>query len=88
MIRIGQLHLSSLTLLAAIATYAVAALALQLLVVAAFWFTPKKQRLKIVDKVHALLAKYANQAILCVSFVFGTALLINGCLGLLGARHF
>jgi len=75
MIRIGQLHLHFATLTAAVATYAAAALALQLAVVFVYWLTPKNQRAKTLGKVHKLLARYANQAMIGVSILLGCILL-------------
>jgi hypothetical protein len=76
MIRIGQLHLKIITLLAAVATYSVMALLWQGAVVAAYKLAPSKQRIKTLDRVHRLLTKYANQATIGVSFLLGCALLI------------
>lgn len=81
MIHIGQLHLSAAALVAAVLTYAVAALALQVAVVAAFALTPVKQRSQTLDKVHSLLTRYANQTLTVVSLVLGTGLLIIGIMG-------
>ena len=74
-IRIGQLHLSTVTLTAALATYASMALVLQFAVVVAYKLAPSKQRVKTLDKVHGLLIKYANQALIGISFLLGCALL-------------
>ena len=76
MIRVGQLHLRVVTLSAAVATYAIAALALQLAVVAAYASTPPGHRAKTLDTVRRLLVKYANQALVAVSFLLGCALLV------------
>jgi hypothetical protein len=76
MIRVGQLRLTAITLWAAVATYATAALVLQLAVVAAYKLAPPQQRAKTLDKVHGLLIKYANQALVAVSFLLGCLLLV------------
>ncbi|HEY5152987.1 MAG TPA: GAP family protein [Candidatus Saccharimonadales bacterium] len=81
MIRVGQLDLSAVGMVVAVTTYAVAALVLQLAVVAAYRLAPEKQRLKTLDKVHALLAAYSHQALICISSALGCALLIGGLLG-------
>lgn len=75
MIRIGQLKLSDVTLTAAVATYAVAALVFQFAVVAAYKLAPPKQRAMTLDTVHRLLTRYANQTLIGVSFVLGCVLL-------------
>lgn len=87
MIRIGQLHLAATTLTAAVATYAVAALVLQAAVVAAYVLTPEQQRRQTLDKIHNLLLRYANQALVGVSLLLGCGLLINAILTLVGAPH-
>jgi hypothetical protein len=76
MIRVGQIKLSNIRLLAGIAAYAIAALVLQLAVVAAYRLAPQKHRLQTLDKVHRLLARYANQSLIGVSLVLGCALLV------------
>jgi hypothetical protein len=76
MIRVGQLSLPTITLAAAVATYATTALILQFAVVAAYKLTPPKRRAKTLDKVHSLLVKYANQALIGVSFLLGCVLLV------------
>jgi hypothetical protein len=76
MIRVGQINLSTIRLLAGIAAYAIAALVLQLAVVAAYRLAPQKHRLQTLDKVHRLLVRYASQALIGVSLVLGCALLV------------
>jgi hypothetical protein len=76
MIRVGQINLSNIRLLAGIAAYAIAALVLQLAVVTAYRLAPQKHRLQTLDKVHHLLERYANQALIGVSLVLGCALLV------------
>ncbi len=80
MVRIGQLQLSVITLTAAVATYAIAALALQGAVVLAYRLAPEKRRRQTLDKVHRLLVRYANQALAIVSFGLGCGLLISSML--------
>ena len=65
MIRIGDLQLARITLLAAVITYAVAALVLQIAVVVAYGLTPERQRHQVLNKVHNLLARYAISALIC-----------------------
>lgn len=76
MIRVGQIKLSNIRLLAGIAAYAVAALVLQLAVIAAYRLAPQKHRLQTLDKVRRLLAQYANQSLIGVSLALGCALLV------------
>ena len=80
MIRIGQLHLSSIELWLAVATYTVAALILQLTVVAAYRLTSPKRKQQTLGKVHSLLAAYGNQAVIMISLLLGCGLLIDGLL--------
>jgi hypothetical protein len=81
MIHVGQLRLSTAKVLAAVGTYAVAALVLQLMVVTAYRLAPPKRRLQTLNKVHGWLAAYSNQALVGVSLVLGGGLLIAGLLG-------
>jgi hypothetical protein len=76
MIHIGHMQLSSFTLLVAVATYAVAALSLQLAVIVAYKLAPSTQRTKTLDKVNILLKKYSNQALFGVSLLLGCVLLV------------
>jgi Sap, sulfolipid-1-addressing protein len=76
MIRIGQLHLRFIALSAAIVTYAMAALVLQFAVIVAYIFTPPRRRAKTLDTVRNLLVRYANQALITVSFLLGCGLLV------------
>lgn len=87
MVRIGQLHLETMTLTAAVAIYATTALILQLAVVVAYRITPQRERIKTLGRVHKLLARYANQTLIGVSLVLGCALLANSCLAITGAPH-
>ena len=87
MIRAGQLELSNLALMVAVLTYAIAALAMQLGIIIAYRMTPDDQRTQTVAKVHGLLANYANQAVIAVSFILGCGLLVNSLLTLVGAPH-
>lgn len=74
MVRIGQLKLSDLVILGAIATYALAALILQLSIVIAFRFAPHQQKAKTLDTAHGLLVKYSNQALIIVSLILSLVL--------------
>jgi len=81
MIHVGQLNLSTAGVVAAVGVYAVAALALQLAVIAAYRLAPQDQRARTLDKVHRLLTDYSNRALVCVSLALGCGLLIAGLLG-------
>jgi len=83
MIRIGELQLSSITTLAAVITYSIAALVLQVAVVAAFRLASEKQKRQILDEVHSLLSRYANEALVIISLGLGCGLLVNGILTLI-----
>ena len=76
MIRIGKLNLSFMTLLAAVTTYALAAIILQIAVVAAYRFTPPTRRAKTLTTIHRWLKDYANQLLMAVSLILGIILLI------------
>lgn len=87
MIRIGQLHLSSVILWAAVATYGVAALILQAAVIVAYGLTSAKRKQQTLNKVRSMLAAYGNQAVVSVTLVLGCGLLVNGILALAHAPH-
>jgi len=76
MIRIGKLNLSTISLSIAVVTYAVAALVLQLAVIVAYKLTPPNHRKRTLARVHHLLANYASQALIGVSFLLGCVLLL------------
>jgi hypothetical protein len=67
MVRVGQSHLSSLSLAIAVTSYSIAALLIQIAVIWVFRFTPSHQRIRMLGKVHALLVKYSNQALIIIS---------------------
>jgi hypothetical protein len=87
MIRIGHLHLSPVDLLTAIITYSLAALTLQFIIIIAYTLTPLERRRRMLATVRRLLAAHAHQAIVYVSLLLGSGLLINGVLTLVGAHH-
>jgi hypothetical protein len=76
MVRVGQFKLSGFMLAAAVATYAVTALILQIAVVGAFRFAPSRQKTKTLETVHVLLAKYSYQALIAVSLLLGCVLFV------------
>jgi hypothetical protein len=76
MIRIGKLNLSFMTLLAAVTTYALAALILQLVVVVAYRLTPPTHRKKTLATIRRWLKDYVNQILIVVSLILGLILLI------------
>ncbi|MDB5183085.1 MAG: hypothetical protein JWO47_869 [Candidatus Saccharibacteria bacterium] len=75
MVRAGQFSLSNLSLVAAVATYAVAALVIQIAVVLAFRLTPTAERDKFLARVQKLLKNYASQALVAISLILGIVLL-------------
>ncbi|HEV7454435.1 MAG TPA: GAP family protein [Candidatus Saccharimonadales bacterium] len=75
MVRVGQLRLSSLTLISAVATYAITALVLQIVVVGAFKTAPTPQKIQTLDAIRKVLIKYSNQALIVVSTILGLVLL-------------
>lgn len=80
MIRIGQLHLSTVALIAAVMTYAIAALVLQLAVIVTFRLAPRDQRALILNKVHKLVERYANELLIVISAALGSILVILAAL--------
>lgn len=76
MIRIGKLNLHFMTLLAAVITYALAALLLQVAVIAAFKLTPLERRAKTLTTVQHWLKNYSYQLLIAVSIILGCILLI------------
>lgn len=74
MVRVGQFKLSHFRLVAAVATYALTALVLQIAVIGAFRMTPPRKRAKLLDTVRTLLLTYSNQALIAVSLVLGLIL--------------
>lgn len=76
MIRVGQFQLHAILLSTAVATYAVAALALQLIVVLAYKLSPPKQRMKTLANMHRLLVRYADQVLIGVSSILGCILIV------------
>jgi hypothetical protein len=75
MVRVGQLKLSGLALVTAVATYAVTALVFQLAVVGAFRVAPAQQRAKTLDVIRRVLVRYSNQTLVAVSLVLGVVLI-------------
>lgn len=74
MIHIGQATLSNALLVAAILTYTVSALALQIAVVVTFRFAPAKKKAQTLRAVHLLLQNYASQVLISVSLVLSMVL--------------
>jgi hypothetical protein len=76
MIRVGQFKLSSFGLVMAVATYAIAALVLQIAVIVVFRFAPQREKTKTLEYVQHLLIKYSNQALITISVVLSLILLL------------
>jgi Ca2+/Na+ antiporter len=76
MVRIGDLKLSNLKVISSVIVYSIAALSLQLLVVAAFRLSPTKQKARTLEKVHNVLELYSYQALIIVSLTLSLLLII------------
>lgn len=74
MINIGKLQLGYLTRLAAVTTYAISALLLQVAVVLAYRLTPNGQRAKTLYKIQELLLNHSNQVMCGISLLLGCIL--------------
>jgi hypothetical protein len=74
MVRVGQLKLSGLSLISAVATYAIAALVLQVAVVGAFRATPLVQKTQTLNAVRKVLIEYSSQALIIVSTILSLVL--------------
>lgn len=88
MIRMQQLHLSALELFAAITTYALGALAIQLAIVVAYCVVPASQRQRLLAKVRHFTTRYSQRSVILISLVFGSILCVNALFALLGYPHF
>ena len=75
MIHIGQSHAHFMTLTAAVATYTIAALLLQLSIVMVYTLSSPQNKQKSLRVVRHLLEKYADQLLIGVSFLLGCVLL-------------
>jgi KaiC/GvpD/RAD55 family RecA-like ATPase len=71
MVKVGQFKLSNLETFAAVLTYAVAALILQIFIVVAFYFAKPAQKTKFLNKVSKILDKYTSQTIIVISTLLG-----------------
>jgi hypothetical protein len=78
MVRVGQLHTSFPVQLGAIGMYAIAALALQLLVVGVYVLTPQVYKAAAVHTVRIYMTRYTTQATIIVSALLGCALGVYG----------
>jgi hypothetical protein len=76
MVRVGQFRLSNFGLVAAVATYAVTALILQLLVVAFFRATPASKKQKALERIHRLQLKYSTQVLIIISLALSCLLIV------------
>jgi hypothetical protein len=81
MIQIGTLHLPIFLQIAGIATYAIAALVLQLAIVVAYVFTPNKQRTELFSTIHRLATRHTYHIIIAVSVLLGGGLILNAIFG-------
>jgi hypothetical protein len=76
MIRIGKLNLHFLTLAAAVMTYAIAALVLQIAIVLSYKLTPTQRQTNTLNTVRHWLKAYSNQLLIAVSLILGLILLV------------
>lgn len=76
MVRVGQFQLSNLMLVVAVATYSLAALFLQLMVIGVFRLTPPLQKDKWLYRVQILLAKYSHQGLIIVSLALSCLMFV------------
>lgn len=76
MIQAGRLRLSNIGLLLAAATYAIAALAVQLAIVVAYRLAPARQKEAVLRAVRRLLKRYTSQTVIMVSLALGVGLII------------
>lgn len=83
MIRLGQVHLSFIGIIGAVSTYALAALALQSMLVGVYLIAPKRHKVAAVRACRALLSTYISQMICGISFVLAC---IFAVLALVGFR--
>lgn len=88
MIRVQELHLSLPELFIVIVTYALAALAIQISIVVAYACIPTDHRKRLLEKVNHATIRYAHQAVIVVSLVFGAILCVNSALTFMGYAHF
>jgi hypothetical protein len=87
MIRTGQERLYAAGLVAAVATYAAAALAIQIGIVVVYQCTPPIRRTQMLASVHHGLSRSSNQLVTSLSIAIGTALFVNGFFMFLGLPH-
>jgi hypothetical protein len=76
MVKLGQAHLSSISIVLAVLTYSVPALAMQLAVVIVFKLTPEQQKQSFLGKINGLLSDYSNQALIGASSLVGIIMLV------------
>ena len=88
MIRVQTLHLQPALLTLSVATYAIAALLLQLLIVAIYSMTPQEQRTNVLRRTSRLIARYADRTVIVVSTLLGTGLIVSGAASVLAGSHF
>ena len=80
MVRAGSLHPSMLELLIALVIYALAAVLLQLIIVAVYAFSPLKKRELVLNGAQNLLNKYGERVVIALGFLLGAALITNSML--------
>lgn len=88
MIRVGQLRQPWLVQLSAVLTYALAALALQVVVIVAYALAPAVRKQAALAATRRLLARYGDPLTIAAALALGLALGLNGLLALAGQPHF
>lgn len=87
MVRSGALHAGLLMTILTAATYAIAALLIQVGVVVAYSLTPQKLKRQILNRVQALIERYAHRSVIAISLALGFGLVANGILAVMQFPH-
>jgi hypothetical protein len=87
MIKVEALHLSDPVLLASVGTYAIAALAIQIVIVIVFSFTRHDRRTEMLYRIHHLALRHTNRILIAASILIGVGLLLNSILTAAGTVH-
>ena len=85
MVQVETLHLSTTLQIAGIATYAIAALMLQIAIVVAYVFTSPRRRTALFGTINKLTSRYTNRIVIAVSTLLGGGILFNGILTIIHA---
>jgi hypothetical protein len=80
MVQVETLHLSTTLQVVGIATYAIAALLLQIAIVVAYVLTSPKRRTALFSTINNVASRHTNRIVIAVSTLLGGGLLFNGIL--------